>query len=102
VNRQEYREWFDWADILVSVEGALPEPTRTLVRHVMALQERIDQLMHPDDHDQSHGSDCRCTFVQCACAYEHPDSVCMVHAGYCPQCGGVGGNHNAVLLSDKS
>jgi hypothetical protein len=84
VNRAEYREWFDRADTLISVEGALSEPERTLVRHVLALQGRIDELMHPDDHDQLHGIKCRCTFVQCACAYEHPDAVCMVHAAFRP------------------
>jgi hypothetical protein len=84
VTRDEYREFFDRADVLVHVEGALPEPTRTLVRHVAALQDRIDQLMHPDDHDQDHGHDCMCSYVQCACAYDHPDAVCMFHEGRRP------------------
>jgi hypothetical protein len=81
VTRQEYQEFFDRAVLLLEMDGEITEPTKTLVRHVLALQERIDQLMHPDDHDQDHGHDCLCTFVQCACAYDHPDAVCMFHEG---------------------
>lgn len=52
----------------------LDQTTRTLVAHVEALQERIDKL--PDLDDVWSKSWAR----QCACAYDYPTAVCMVHA----------------------
>lgn len=52
----EYAEW--WVSVDDDLD-ALPEPTRTLARHVAALQDRLDQLQ-----------------VACACAYDHPDDRC--------------------------
>lgn len=78
MDRLEYGNW--WAR--VDDEGlnrTLPEPERTLARHVLALQDRIDQLPSPDQHDRDHGAHCRCRLTQCACAYDHPDAVCMTH-----------------------
>lgn len=57
VNFAEYDEW--WRSVQVD---SLDEPARTLATHVLALQER---LRLSGDH--------------CACAYDHPDDVCMVH-----------------------
>jgi hypothetical protein len=80
MDRDEYAKW--WIENTGNdgeVLASLPEPVATLAAHVMALQERIDGLPDPDDHDKAHGHDCRCAATQCACAYDHPDAVCMVH-----------------------
>lgn len=61
MTQQEYSEWWialpdDWT--------TLDEPIHTLVGHVSALQDRIDEL--PDE-------------LRCCCAYDHPTDVCMSH-----------------------
>lgn len=50
----------------------LPEPIASLVDHVEALRERIDQLPMHDDG-------CECKAHQCCCAYDRPEDVCLVH-----------------------
>lgn len=62
MTRDEYQQW--WL-ALPEDETTLDEPIRTLVAHISALQDRIDEL--PDD-------------LRCCCAYDHPDDKCMVHA----------------------
>lgn len=80
MNREEYNRWWqDNTDDDGELLASLPEPVATLAAHVTALQERVDHLPDPDDHDKAHGRDCRCKTVQCACAYDHPAAVCMVH-----------------------
>jgi hypothetical protein len=61
MSQQEYNEWWIGQP---EDPAELGEPTSTLVEHVMALQQRIDDL--PED-------------LNCACAYDHPNDVCMVH-----------------------
>lgn len=72
----DYADWWqehtdDDGELLVS----LPEPVATLAAHVMALQERIDKLADPTTAEL----DPRGWDTRCACAYDHPDAVCMVH-----------------------
>jgi hypothetical protein len=43
---------------------------------VAALRERIDKLPDPTAAE----ADPRGWDTQCACAYDHPDAVCAVHA----------------------
>lgn len=74
MNRDEYARWWndntdDDGELLVS----LPEPVAALAAHVMALQERIDQLAGPDEKPNEWAT-------PCACAYDHPDAICMTHA----------------------
>lgn len=79
LTRDEYAEW--WRDN-TDDDGELrplDDPEATLAAHIQELQMRIDKLMSPDEHDLSHGKDCRCMAGQCACAYDHPDAVCMTH-----------------------
>jgi hypothetical protein len=90
VERDEYNRWWqdntgDDGEMLAS----LPEPVATLAAHVQALQGRIDSLMDPGEHDLQHNADrrpngCPCHLIQCACAYDHPDAVCMVHKAVKP------------------
>lgn len=69
MTRDEYNTWWlAQPDDLAE----LPEPTRTLAAHVLALQERIDAL--PEYEDANGGP------FRCCCAYDHPDDVCMIHA----------------------
>lgn len=75
MDQNEYAEW--WIDN--GDRDDLPEPVATLAAHVSALQDRIDKLTPPDDHDQQHPDGCRCYTAQCACAYDHPADVCMIH-----------------------
>lgn len=84
MTRDDYADWWqehtdDDGELIT-----LPEPIATLAAHVMALQERIDKLPAPDDHDKAHGFSCRCRDSQCACAYDHPDAVCAVHEAATP------------------
>jgi len=79
MTRDEYDRWWSRIDD-ETINHSLPEPERTLALHVLALQDRIDQLLEPDEHDRSHARGCRCYLSQCACAYDHPDAVCSVHA----------------------
>lgn len=78
------RWWQDNSDKEGELLAELPAPTRTLATHVQALQGRIDRLMDPDQHDLQHNAanrpgGCRCYLTQCACAYDHPDTKCMIH-----------------------
>jgi hypothetical protein len=91
MTRDEYAKWWmDYTNADGELLADLPEPVATLAEHVLALQDRIDNLMSPEAHDLSHGTTCRCKFSQCACAYDHPDAICMVHEqravplGTCP------------------
>ncbi len=59
LDRDAYVQWWDAAG--VETDDAL---IRTLARHVIALQDRLDSL--PSD-------------LRCGCAYDHPDDLCMVH-----------------------
>jgi hypothetical protein len=77
MTHDEYSRW--WGGIGWDTSRALENPAATLAAHVMALQERIDKLLSPDDHDKLHGQSCRCMATQCACAYDHPGAVCMTH-----------------------
>jgi hypothetical protein len=85
LTRTEYADW--WNDNTDDDGELLPldDPaTATLAAHVQELQLRIDRLMDPDEHDAQHNADarpggCRCYLTRCACAYDHPDAVCMVH-----------------------
>jgi hypothetical protein len=80
VSRDQYTQWWmDNTDDEGELLASLPEPVATLAAHVMALQERIDKLPDPDEHDQAHGRDCRCAAIQCACAYDHPAAICAWH-----------------------
>lgn len=80
MSHDEYGRWWnDATDAAGELLPDLPEPVRTLAAHVMALQGRLDRLPGPDDHDRAHGHACRCSAAQCACAYDHPDAVCMTH-----------------------
>jgi len=87
MDREQYDAWWrDNTDADGEVLSVLPEPLATLAAHVQALQGRVDDLMDPDDHIAQHNADrrpggCPCRLVQCACAYDHPDDVCMVHQG---------------------
>lgn len=81
--RAEYERW--WSRIDDESLRTLPEPERTLTAHVLALQDRIDQLDDPDDHDRKHGISCRCMAARCACAYDHPDAVCGTHGPRAPE-----------------
>lgn len=58
MNREEYTKW--WLETSFS-----EEPIDTLIRHIEALQERIDNL--PDE-------------LRCCCAYDYPEDICMTHA----------------------
>lgn len=87
MTRDEYDRW--WRGIGWDASKALSSPTATLAAHVLALQERIDKLSAPDEHDRAHGLSCRCYATQCACAYDHPDAVCLTHAR--PDAGGSRG-----------
>jgi hypothetical protein len=90
MTRDQYDRW--WQDNTDEGGELLPldEPAATLAAHVMALQGRIDRLMDPDEHDKVHGRDCRCMASRCACAYDHPDAVCVFHA-----------EHHARLAGDS-
>lgn len=85
MDRDEYARWWrDNTDQAGELWVDLPEPVATLAAHVMALQERVDKLMDPDEHDAQHNArarpgGCRCHLTQCACAYDHPAAVCMIH-----------------------
>lgn len=82
MDRTEYSRWWqENTDDGGEIVATLPEPAATLAAHVMALWERLDRLTDPDSHDKTHGKACRCFAAQCACAYDHPDAVCMVHEG---------------------
>lgn len=86
MGRDEYAKWWiDNTDAEGEVLATLPEPLATLAAHVMALQERIDRLPDPDEHDKAHGHDCRCSATRCACDYDHPRAVCMTHEARRPQ-----------------
>jgi hypothetical protein len=88
LTRDEYAKWWDDnTDGDMEVLASLPEPVATLAAHVMALQERVDLLPSPDDHDRAHGHNCRCRASQCACAYGHPQAECMTHRGPGPRDG---------------
>lgn len=101
MNQREYSEFWDQVDgISTKVEEPFTEPTQTLIRHVRALQERIDQLMHPADHDRRHGVSCGCYLTRCACAYDHPDAICASHLHRCSQCGGRFGFHSAEIVRE--
>ena len=66
---REYEAW--WSEH--SEDPDLPPIVVTLAAHVDALQERINRLPHPDRPGPSTWA------TQCACAYDHPDAVCMAH-----------------------
>jgi hypothetical protein len=79
VNRDEYDHWWnDNTDDKGELLADLPEPVRTLAAHVQALQGRIDRLPGPDEE---WGMTRSAWVTQCCCAYDHPDTVCMVHKG---------------------
>lgn len=61
MTREEYSIWWHtWSEY-----EYLSEPVSTLVAHIHALHERIDEL--PEEH-------------RCACAYEDPRANCSTHA----------------------
>jgi len=66
----EYNKF--WTDIGFEPENLDDELTKTLATHVLALMDRLDTLPYEDF--------CSCCGAgQCACAYDHPEAVCMVH-----------------------
>lgn len=74
MTRAEYdRWWIDNTDEGGELLSSLSEPVATLAAHVQALQERIDRLPGPDSTSMNQWS------TTCACAYDHPNSLCMVH-----------------------
>jgi hypothetical protein len=72
LSQQEYMDF--WIE-LPEDRSHLDQLTQTLIAHVEALQERIDRLPHPDELP----SGSRTYSQQCACGYDHPWDVCMVH-----------------------
>lgn len=70
------RWWQDHTDDDGELLASLPEPAATLAAHVQALQARIDRLPDPD---AANLAELNRRAVRCACAYDHPDAVCMVH-----------------------
>ena len=71
----DYREYSDFWIALPDDRSHLDRLTQTLIAHVEALQDRIDQLPHPDDVPRDYQG----WSQQCACGYDHPSAVCMVH-----------------------
>lgn len=80
LTRAEYDIWLATApDDLMEIEDPL---VAILYAHVLALQDRLDKLIDPEDHDRGdwpHGRGCKCYHQRCACAYDYPTDVCMVH-----------------------
>lgn len=73
----EYARWWDQNTTRDGdVDKLLDEPTRTLARHVLALQGRLDNLPDPD---QAVVATYHPWVRRCACAHGHPDDVCMTH-----------------------
>ena len=75
----EYLAW--WTTPTLDINPIPQDVAVTLMHHVAALTDRIDELPHPDTHDLAHGKGCPCYAVQCACAYDHPSDVCTTHKG---------------------
>lgn len=73
LDQHEYADF--WIE-LPEDRSHLDRLTQTLIAHVEALQERVDRLPHPDDVGMRTGPEWT---TQCACAYDHPADVCMVH-----------------------
>lgn len=74
MTRAEYdRWWLDATDEDGEPRADLPPIVATLAAHVLALQERVDQLPDPDHPEATAWT------TRCACAYDHPASVCSVH-----------------------
>lgn len=69
--------WIHHTDNVGELVPDLPEPVATLAAHVMALQERLDNLPGPEAPDREI-LECPWT-TQCACAYDHPEAVCTGH-----------------------
>lgn len=72
----DQREYADFWIELPDDRSHLDRLTQTLIAHVEALQARIDLLAHPDAVPRGD----RTWAQQCACAYDHPFDLCMVHA----------------------
>jgi hypothetical protein len=82
---RDWTAYAKWWDDNTDQEGELrplDEPVASLAAHVMALQGRIDRLPGPDDLTAMAAHSTWTT--QCACAYDHADAVCMVHAQVTP------------------
>lgn len=85
----DHDTYADWWQEHTDDDGeliSLPEPIASLAAHVQGLQGRIDRLMDPDEHDAQHNArarpgGCHCWLTRCACAYDHPGDVCMIHKG---------------------
>jgi hypothetical protein len=77
VDNDEYlRWWIDNTDDAGELRADLPEPVATLAAHVVALQDRIGRLPAPGEVvDLTRHQ----WVTSCACAYDHPDAVCMAH-----------------------
>ena len=85
MTRDQYDRWWqDNTDADGEPLATLPEPIAALAAHVLALQERIDRLPDPTEHDRAHGAECRCYATQCACAYDRPGAVCAFHEQVTP------------------
>lgn len=70
---EQYEQW--WSDNTGDDGAPLAElgpVVVTLARHVQALRARIDLLPDPGFAPGSNAT-------SCACAYDHPDAVCMQH-----------------------
>lgn len=68
LDQAEYARWW------LQTEATESDPViQTLARHVVAFQDKI--LALPEDQ-------------RCACAYDHPDDICMTHKPACrePSC----------------
>lgn len=74
MNRDEYYKFWELnTDEDMQPLPHLTEDVKFLMQHILALWQRLDKLPDWENPEPNKYS------IQCACAYDYPNAVCMVH-----------------------